>query len=288
MLSPALILGVVLLSATVRGAEPTQSDRPSSKGKIVGPTPVNEYVATLRKARKARESGAWEQALALVEKIPASASALIYVQALEIAATIHLFENRVSLALPLLRQLYDRAPGFELDDPSLPPKVTRRFEQQAARPHTRLVSPELKPVSSDLRGFDVIAVGDTAAVDVSCRSGTGPFLPITASYSKGRARFRLPSQERYQCYAVARDADGLPLGRLASPEAPLFLRARQPPLPDSPPVTDQWWFWTAIGGAVVTAVVVIAVAGTASEPSSPEADLTVELQPTNAATIFRW
>jgi hypothetical protein len=63
----------------------------------------------------------------------------------------------------------------------------------------------------------------------------------------------------------------------AAPQPPaaaatVDLTAPQPAAPEKPPITSKWWFWTAIGAAVVGGVVAIyLVSRTPSPPGCPTA-----------------
>ncbi len=240
-------------------------------------------------ARKALEQLDYERAMALVRGIGPEAPPALRTQALEIGATAQLILGRAAIAQPLLEELYFLAPAFLLDDPSLPPRVTKMFEEEAARPHTRAVKLELRPTDDDLRGYWLLAAGATAAVDVACRPGAaGVFLPVQTFFSAGRARFRLPSEGGFQCFALARDRDGLPLGRLGTAAAPMLLTSRRPAPPPPPtPVWQRWYFWTGIGAVVVGGAVVAAVVATRKQ-EIPAADITVDAPRAQAATIWRW
>ncbi len=248
-----------------------------------------DYAETLQAARKAMELPDYEQAMGLVGRIGPDAPPLIRVQALEIGASVQLIYGRAALAQPLLEELYFMAPGFLVDDPSLSPSVTKLFDEEAARPHKRAVKMELRPREPDLRSFVLTAKGATAKVTLACRSGgKGPFLPVKTVLAKGLAQFRLPSSGAFQCHGVALDRDALPLGRFGTPKAAVIISSRKPlPPPPPPALWERWYFWAGVtaivaGGVVTTAVLV------ARQESPPEADVTVELQPSGAATIWRW
>jgi hypothetical protein len=240
-------------------------------------------------ARKALEQLDTERALALVAVVGPEASPALRTQAFEIAATVHLIDGRAAAAQPLLEELYFLAPAFLLDDPSLPPRVTKMFDEEAARPHTRAVKLDLRPADDDLRGFVIGAAGATARVDMACRAAqSGAFLPVQTQFADGKARARLPSEGMFQCHAIAADRDGLPLGRLGTAKAPLPLASRKPPPPPPPePVWKRWYFWTGIGGAVATGIVVTAVLASRKQ-ELPAADITVDAPLQGAATIVRW
>ena len=267
----------------------------------VGPT---AYPEALREARKALEELRYEDALGWVRAVPATAPPTLRMQALEVAATVHLVIGRTALAQPLLEELYHLAPGFVLDDPALPPRVTKLFDEEAARPHRRSVRLRLGQHRGDMLGHLVTTRERPHAIRVSCRSGAkAPFVHVRGRWLGGRvlpaakmnpgssgptsARrwfFRLPARSAFACHAVALDRDGLPLGRLGTARAPLILRPGKPP---PPPVYKRWYFWTGLSAAVVGGVVAAVVVSTNDEPVPPTSELTVSATPGSLA-LFRW
>jgi hypothetical protein len=247
----------------------------------------------------------YDDALQIVQAIGPDAPPRQRVEALELYAVVLLIRGRSAVAQPLLEELYFAAPAFRLSDSSLPPRVTKMFEEEAARPHKRGVTLELHPVGDDPRQFALRTGGATRTVSLACRGGArGPYLPlaplsvtplsvtplsvtplsVTTVRQTDRVVFRLPNDGAFACHAVAFDRDGLPLGRLGTASAPFAVRSRPPPEP--PKLTERWWFWTAVSGVVVAAAVVTAVAVSADDPP-PDADLTVKI-PSSAATLARW
>lgn len=280
-----LLVGLFLVAPAVAEEDlapetPVDTELASPPSAMTGPEAIRE-------ARRAVEETRWSEGLALVEAIGPDAAPPIRMQALELRAVIHLLEGRSAIAQPILEELYFMAPAFTLSNPSLGPHVTKMFEEEAARPHKRAVSLELRPVGAELTSFELLAFGVTAKVQLTCRRGrSGAFRPIATRLTQGRARFRLPAQGAYACMAVAVDRDGLPLGRLGTSDAPLMVRSRLAP-PPKPTIVQRWWFWTAVSGVVVGAVVVGAVAATAPD-APPDADLTIDTSAQTAATLVRW
>ncbi len=271
-------------------------DSPAEEGKSATPSPpaspptarppalpVAERLAV---ARQAVEELRYDDALATVSGIGPDAPPKQRVQALELRAAILLIRGRSVVAQSLLEELFFLAPAFRLSDPSLPPRVTKMFEEEAARPHKRGVVLELEAVGTDVRRFALRAGGATARVTLACRAGArAPYLPMATRLERGRAEFRLPNAGLFHCHAVAFDRDGLPLGRFGTTRAPFVLRSRPPPV--APTLTERWWFWTAVSGVVVSAVVVSAVVLTAQEPP-PDADITVQIPSSTTASLVRW
>jgi hypothetical protein len=268
-------------------AEEGKSATPSPQG--LSPTarpPMRTPAERLAAARRAVEELRYDDASASVTGIGPDAPPKQRVQALELRAAILLIRGRTAVAQPLLEELFFLAPAFRLSDPSLPPRVTKMFEEEAARPHKRGVVLELEPVGTDLRRFALRAGGATRRVTLACRVGDrAPYLPMATRLEQGRAAFRLPNEGVFHCHAVAFDRDGLPLGRFGTARAPFVLRSRSPPV--VPALTERWWFWTAVSGVVVSAVVVSAVVLTAQD-SPPDADITVQIPSSTTASLVRW
>jgi len=260
---------------------------------IAPKAPAEEHPRLIGEARAAVEELRYADALALLESIGPSDVAAIRAQTLEIAAVVHLIEGRSAKAQPLLEELYFMAPALLLDDPSLPPRVTKMFDEEASRPHKRAVELQLRPWGDDRRAFELTAGGATVRVDLACRGGAaGPLMPVQTTLVAGKARFRLPNLGRYGCHAVAVDRDGLPLGRFGTPAALAIVTSRPPPArplpaPPAPAFYETWWFWT-IAGSVVAGGVIATVVGLSDEQEVPDAEVSVELQPDLAVTILRW
>jgi hypothetical protein len=228
----------------------------------------------------------------------------VRVQALEITAIAHLVLGRFAQARGPLTKLYDLAPGFALEDPSLPPRVTAAFDAEAALPHARAVTPSLQAVgdeSKDLQEFRIAVAGTEAKdVRVTCRAGdTAPFATVVSEGSASGAgdvtafRYRLPTPVRHGCQAVAVDADQLPLGRLGTAREPFFVEPRHPvvvqlaPVPPAPKkeegsIAGKWWFWTAGAALIAGTVAIVYVSTRPNEASPPAADITT------TAKAFAW
>ncbi len=228
----------------------------------------------------------------------------VRVQALEITAIAHLVLGRFAQARAPLANLYDLAPGFALEDPSLPPRVTAAFDAEAALPHARGITPSLVAVgdeSKDLQEFRISIAGTEAKdVRVMCRaSETALFAPIVSEGSAARSdgatafRYRLPTAARHACQAVAIDADQLPLGRLGNSRAPFFVEPRRPvvaqlaPVPpaakkDEGSIAGKWWFWTAGAALIAGTVAIVYVSTRSNDASPPPADITT------TAKAFAW
>ena len=245
-----------------------------------------EYPRLLREARQAIEQLRYDDALALVAATGSDAPPNLRVEALEISATVHLISGRAALAQPLLQELYFLAPAFRLNDASLPPRVTKMFSEEAARPHTRAVEMKLDEWGEDPRNYRISAGGASHSVSLACRAGaSGAFAPLQSKLIAGHAHFRLPNAGSFECHGVAVDEDGLALGRFGSSNAPHRITTRVPG--DDESIAEKWWFWTTIGG-VVTASIVATVVLTSQEPDIPPTELTVEPQALGTATILRW
>ena len=225
-------------------------------------------------ARRAVEDQRYEDALASLAPHVSSPSRGTRAAALEITAIVRLSLGRQAEGREAVAALYELAPGFLLDDPSLPPRVTRVFEAEAALPHGRSVTMAIRPAGDERGVFEVSVTQPAASIDLACSASKPPVLaPVSVKKTRAGFRFRLPTLAAHRCHAIARDADGLPLGRLGSAARPVDVT---PPPPAAPLVT-RWWLWTAVGLAA-TAVAVGVVAATQQPRPPPDADITVRPQ----------
>ncbi len=236
--------------------------------------PPQDGKLAIADARRAVEDQRYEDALAKLAPQLSSASRTTRAAALEITAIVRLLLGRQAEGREAASALYELAPGFALEDPSLPPRVTRVFDAEAALPHGRSVTMAIRPADGERGLFDVSVTQPAGSIDLACSAAKPPaFAPVAVKKSDVGFRFRLPTLAAHRCFAVARDAAGLPLGRLGSASHPVDVT---PPPPAAPLVT-RWWLWTAVG--VVAAAVVTGVVAVTQQPQRPpEADLTVRPQ----------
>jgi hypothetical protein len=245
-----------------------------------GPTAVAQ-------ARSAVEDQRYDDALALLAPQLSSPSRRMRAAALEITAVVRLLVGRTAEGREAVAALYEMAPAFQLDDPSLPPRVTRVFEAEAAVPHAHAVTLAIRPAPAAIeRGsFEISASRPAGGVDLACRPASqkaASFAPIAVTAAGGGFRFKLPTIAPYGCYAIARDADGLPLGRLGSAAHPVDVTPPPAP-PPAAPLYTRWWVWTG-AGAVAAAVALGVIFGTQTRPAPPAADITIKPQ----QAVFSW
>jgi hypothetical protein len=245
-----------------------------------------EGASPLVKAKGALDELRLDDAVALAAPLTASPDEPTRMRALALCAEAHLLAGRLAEGEAEVRQLYALAPGFALDDPSLPPRVTRVFEAEGAKPHPRAATLRARPDAGDAGAFALVARGVSPdRVSLACRpSAAAPYAPVATTARDGAHRFELPTLAAHACYAIALDAAGVPLGSLGSAREPFSLspHAVAPPRPAGEPhadLTSRWWFWAAIGGVVIgaaatTAVVVASRSRGSTTP--PPADLTVQ------------
>lgn len=230
--------------------------------------------AAIAEARRAVEEQRYEDALALLAPHLASASRQTRAASLEVTAIVRLLVGRQAAGREAVAALYELAPGFLLDDPSLPPRVTRVFEAEAALPHGRSVTMAIRPADGERGLFEVAVTAPAAAIDLACSAASPPsFAPVKVNATSSGFRFRIPTLAAHRCYAIARDADSLPLGRLGSSARPLEVAPPPPP----PPLVTRWWVWTA--AAVAVAAVTAGVIAVTQQPRDPPAaDITIRPQ----------
>jgi hypothetical protein len=305
----AFASAIAAASAILGGSEPALASEKDAEAQVRG-------------ARAALEDQRYSEALARARGVLAKpdAPARSRAEALEITATVHLIEGRAEKAKEPLAALYDLSPAFELEDPSLPPRVTQAFEEEAKRPHARAVSlylqtPEARPDGGG--SPEIVASGAPASVKLACRpdrAGPSPFQPMPLAKEGDHYRISpLPSAPSpLFCYAVALDADGLLLGRIGRPSNPVELRLPPPPRSPSPAqgapaaaaaapnqarggppppdkpgrsIASAWWLWAGLAVVATAAgVTAIAAAAGSSDPAPPLADITA----TAKGAVWTW
>jgi hypothetical protein len=262
------------------GGEQRAERSPGSLARAEGKEKESAATA-VSQARRAVEEQRYDEALALLAPDLSSPSRSVRAEALQIAAVVRLLVGEAARGAETVATLYELAPAFRLDDPSLPPRVTDVFEAEAARPHARSVTLAIRPSATERGVFDLSAPEPASRIDLACSPGASPsFAPVTVTRERGGFSFRLPLIAPHRCHALARDADGLPVGRLGSASRPVNLA----PPPATTPLVKQWWLWTSVGVAVAAVAVGAAVAAKETSSRPPAADLT--LRPQRA--IFAW
>lgn len=279
-----------LRSARAAPPAPTSTAAPSTS---VAPPPSSasattpaeapgDDAAAIADARRAVEDQRYEDALSILAPLVSSPSRKTRASALEITAVVRLLVGKTAEGREAVASLYEMAPAFQLDDPSLPPRVTRVFDAEAAVPHARAVTLSIRASAEERGVFEIAASQSARAIDLACAAAKPhKFAPVSVTRSREAFRFRLPTLAPHACFAVARDADGLPLGRLGSAARPVDVVVPPPPAPT--PLYTRWWLWTSVGVAVAAGVAAgVAVAVTERPSSAPPADLTLRPE----ATLF--
>jgi hypothetical protein len=244
---------------------------------------------TLAEARAAVADLRLDAALALVAPLRASPDPRTRVDALAVSAVARLLSGDTTNGAADVASLYAIAPAYALEDPSLPPRVTRAFEAEAAKPHERAITLAVRPDESDAGAFRISTSLRADRIALACRTSSGPAYQAVASVAdaSGAFRFQLPTLRPYDCYAAALDADGLPLGALGTREAPFPLSPHVLLAPigavHGESLASKWWFWSSIGAVVVAAAVTtVVVLESRSQSSPPPADITV---PAHGASV---
>ena len=256
-----------------------------------------DAATTIAEARRAIEDQQYNEALALLSPILASSSRGTRASALELTAVVRLLVGKAAEGREAVVALYEMAPAFQLDDPSLPPRVTRVFDTEAALPHAHAVTLAIRASEAERGVFDLSTSQPATTIDLACtaakstsftpiavtRAGSAPGSSSSSSSSSSSGfRFRVSTLAAHRCYAVARDADALPLGRLGSAAHPVDVVV--PPVAPPPALYTRWWLWTTVA-VVAGAAVVAGVAAASQKPAGPPtADLT--LRPQRA--VFAW
>jgi hypothetical protein len=241
-------------------------------------------------ARTALEERRYKDALALVSSLRTAREARWRADALEISAIAQLMSGQSAAGQKTVEELFALEPGFVLNDPSLPSSVTSVFQAESARPHPRQVTLRIAPAPVS-RTLEVATSGNVADVRIACRErGAKAFVPVAATREGAAFRVRLSSTQRHDCFALALDADDLPVGRLGSRTEPIEVIPPAPPpalartaatepqtrAPGRPstPLTGRWWFWAAIGVVTVVGVTSVVVAAAAGKSAGADENVT--------------
>ena len=282
----ACVLVALLLGTATAAAQPA-SDAPSAEE------------AKLSDARAALEQRRYPVARDLAAPLRKSTAAATRAEALEIVAIASLSAGRTAEGEEALRELYALQPGFELVDTSLPEEVQRAFQAEASRPHPRNVSLRMATPRASTPSVEITTDRPVEAVRLACRVEAGlAFAPLPTTGSGTSFRAELKSARPHACFAVALDGDGLLVGRQGTRARPIDVRpparavtaaggseplAATTPPADSRPLTERWWFWTALGAVAVVGTVTIIVAVAASGDDGPS-----EKVDTTRPTLFRF
>lgn len=211
--------------------------------------------AWTRDARLALEEQRYEDTLALASPHVSDKDEQEQARALELTTLAHALLGHQVEAEATLAKLYELAPGFVLEDRSMPPSVRNMFAREAAKPHRRTITVSATWSDSD----DWIDLKLAAAMPgLSSRAGVHLEGACRASEkdsprpvqirrtSDDRFTFAPPNKTALACFFSVMTASGVPVGRLGSPMAPTTITP-----PESKSVLKKWWFWT--GAAVVLA-----------------------------------
>ena len=260
MRAPIAVCLLVSSSAVARADDITASD-----------------ARAIAQARAAIEAVDYEAAATAVRPLLSSPSPRVRSNALEITAVAQLLAGHLVEGRQAADDLHALAPGFLLEDPTLPPRVTSELEAAAQKPRSRAVTPALRAVDDDARGFELTAAGATSRVAVACRAAPRDPFRIVPTNQAGRAwRFELPRGDATACHVIAFDAAGIPIGRLGTPASPVDLHPHAlATATASAPVTTRWWFWTGVGAVIVAGAAVTYAATRPSESAPPKADVTI-------------
>lgn len=206
---------------------------------------------------------------------------------LESRAMVLIARRRAPDARAVLAELYGRDPEHTIRDPDAGPDVRNEFDRaRAAHPaHVTVTLEDTTEYTMSERTAPTVEIHISAGADAVqelrlwYRNGTeGPFLETIMALDRttqiARTRFPLADgRDEYvaQYYVDARAPSGAGLERIGNPENPLTVSVpAAAPIPVAVSadtvfapgpvdaqrgsnVTDEWWFWTLIGVAVVGA-----------------------------------
>lgn len=252
----------------------------------------------LDEARAALARNDYDKAVRLAT-LPATAPAAQRAEALEIVAVAELSAGRVEPGRKAAAELFELAPGFEPDEVQLPAAAQGVFREEASKPRARRVTLRFETSASDAAySVRLVADRDVAEARVACLGPSGKtFVPqrVPAGPAASFA-VRLGSSRTQHCYAIAVGADGALVGRLGSRSRPVDVTAtgphagastapqEVPPPSPSTPVLKSWWFWTAVGTAVLAGAVTVVVVATAGSSG----DKPSETVGTHSGTLLSW
>ncbi|HEY8430828.1 MAG TPA: hypothetical protein VIL20_20755 [Sandaracinaceae bacterium] len=204
-------------------------------------------------------------------------------EALEVLGAALVVLDRDEEARRAFTELFALDPYYEVREPSGSPKIAR-FVARVRRD----VVPDaaLDPAASlELELPRAARVGHPTALRLRASPGVRSvrlfvrgaeeteFASIAAN-ALGGALFvatvvARPRPDELELYAVGRDARGRVLTRAGSPLAPLVLPVRLGGGSNG----EEWWLWTAIGGAVALGVVLGVVLGVSGADRAPPGTL---------------
>jgi len=182
--------------------------------------------------------------------------------ALRLSAEVALAEGRKGDAIVHLRALLESSPEFEPPAGAWPPA----WVEELAR--ARAGMPDRRPPAIAVK-TGTGRPGAAIRVEVEARdeSGVGGVTLFVAGTPPARVQLAtgdgvvwtgevpapLVAEPGVGIWVEAFDLRGNGPARWGSPDAPGTVPVEPPPSPPRTPLVRQWWFWTAIGAAVVGA-----------------------------------
>jgi hypothetical protein len=264
--SPLLVLGLALGLAGWT--------LPSNASAAAGA--VQARIAGAKKQYLAQE---YEKVLRLLTPVVQTKGSSLseQVEALELIGLSHLILGDRLRAREAFESLLRIDPAHELDDPSGSPKLRSFFDSVKAAFATSGASPGASVVLEPIPPRSAVAGRRAEVVSLVTRGlelvhevilrfrPAGAVSYETAAMARRGTRFSAvfiaPSRDSaytLEYYIEARDAAQRKLDRAGSPLHPLTFPVG-PPKARSPSIFRTWWFWTAIGVAVVGGVTLTAV-----------------------------
>jgi tetratricopeptide (TPR) repeat protein len=260
---------------------------------ILGSLEGRAYAAEKEKLEQARRqylAQEYERVVRLLQPLVGSPLATISekVEAYELIGLSYLILGETKRAREAFENLLELDPGHVLRDPTGSPKIQRFYEsvRESFLPGYRArakVSLEHAAPSGAIAGRRVevgarIAQGGAEVGQVLVRWRRAGMLSF-ASIGMRReglslaASFLSPTDTasyQLEYYLEVRDPNGQALTRVGSPDRPLLILVSGV-APRSESLIQKWWFWTAIGVAVVGGVTAGIVAG--ARETAPDGNL---------------
>lgn len=163
---------------------------------------------------------------------------------------------------PRIRRFVDAVRARVVSDAALDPELELRLDLPRAARAGRSTTLEVRAEG-----------GSPETVLLRVRGeGELEWAPVEARrVDGGRFAIELPARDEtgeLELYAEARDAEGRMVARAGGPLAPYRLPVR--PSGEGGSITDEWWLWAAIGGAVIVIGASIAIGIAATGPQRAE------------------
>jgi hypothetical protein len=250
------------------------------------PPAAAEASDAIDRARELFRSFEYDEAVEVLEDVVTdpTGTAVSRVQAYELIGAIRVLQNRQEPAREAFSRLLALDPGHQIDDPDIPPRVTKLFRAvhdggvEPAAPALDLRVPPDPPADERL-DLEVVASGDAEGVATivvfARRAASESFEPHEARREGDAYVVAVEplGEATLEVYVEARAPSGHVLARLATADEPRTIEAEAPRAEAPPEVVEpatrpwyrRWWVWTIVGAVVAGGAVTGIVLGTRPE-----------------------